>query len=203
MCELVAAVALAGVLGAAVLAGCSSSGSSGAPAGSTSSGGVINLSFWNGLTGPDKLTVDHVIAAFNASHPGIHVTSDPIPWDVLYTKLLPAFGAGKGPDLVGISSDNLPNMQARSVLQPLDSIFSMGVDKASIIPSELTAGEYQGKLYGVPIETHSGDALLQQDDVQGGGYRKPAGRTGPQWAADAQKLDDSRRHRRQPRSSTE
>jgi multiple sugar transport system substrate-binding protein len=182
-----AAAALVGVLGATVLAGCSSSGSSGSAAGSTSSGGVINLSFWNGLTGPDKPAVDHVIAAFNASHPDIHVTSDPIPWDVLYTRLLPAFGANRGPDLVGISSDNLPGYASKGVLQPLDSIFSMGVDKSSIIPSELAAGEYQGKLYGVPIESTPVMLYYNKTMFKAAGIANPPANW-TEWAADAQKL---------------
>jgi multiple sugar transport system substrate-binding protein len=182
-----AAAVLAGVLGAAVLAGCSSGGSSGSSAAGTSSGGVINLSFWNGLTGPDKPAVDHVISQFNASHPNIHVTSDPIPWDVLYTKLLPAFGAGKGPDLVGISSDNLPGYASKGVLQPLDSIFSLGVNKASIVPSELAAGEYQGKLYGVPIESTPVMLYYNKKMFKAAGIANPP-TNWSQWAADAQKL---------------
>jgi multiple sugar transport system substrate-binding protein len=182
-----AAAVLAGVLGAAVLAGCSSGGSGGSAAGSTSSGGVIDLSFWNGLTGPDEPAVNHVIAEFNASHPNIHVTSDPIPWDVLYTKLLPAFGAGKGPDLVGISSDNLPEYASKGVLQPLDSIFSLGVNKASIVPSELAAGEYQGKLYGVPIESTPVMLYYNKTMFKAAGIANPPANWS-EWAADAQKL---------------
>jgi multiple sugar transport system substrate-binding protein len=182
-----AGAALAAVLGAVVLAGCSSGGSGGSSAGGISSGGVINLSFWNGLTGPDKPAVDHVIAEFNASHPNIHVTSNPIPWDVLYTKLLPAFGAGKGPDLVGISSDNLPEYASKGVLQPLDSFFSLGVNKASIVPSELAAGEYQGKLYGVPIESTPVMLYYNKTMFKAAGIANPPANWS-QWAADAQKL---------------
>ena len=70
-----------------------------------SSGSVINLSFWNGLTGPDKPAVNYVISQFNKTHPTIHVTSDPIPWAVLYAKLLPAFAAYSRPDRAPYASE--------------------------------------------------------------------------------------------------
>lgn len=177
------AAALAAVLGASVLAGCSSSGS----AGGSSGGGVVELSFWNGLTGPDKPAVDHLISQFNASHPNIHVTSDPIPWDVLYAKLLPAFGAHKGPDLIGISSDNLPGYASKHVVQPLDSFFSNGVDKSSIVSSALKAGEYQGQTYGVPIESTPVMLYYNKKMFAAAGISS-APTTWDQWSTDAKKL---------------
>ncbi|MDX6203173.1 MAG: multiple sugar transport system substrate-binding protein [Frankiales bacterium] len=193
---------------ASVVAGCSSgSGSNASSASSaggatsgaaaTSGGGattgaksgpVVNLSFWNGLTGPDKPAIDHIISTFNATHPTIHVTSDPIPWDVLYTKLLPAFGAGKGPDLVGISSDNLPGYASKGVLQPLDTIFSLAnINKANIVPSALAAGEYQGKVYGVPVESTPVMLYYNKTMFKAAGIANPPANW-TELAADAKKL---------------
>lgn len=175
----VAAVVVA-VLSVSILSACGSGNSNG-------SGGVINLSFWNGLTGPDKPAVDHLISQFNATHKTIHVTSDPIPWDVLYAKLLPAFGAGKGPDLVGISSDNLPEYASKHVVQPLGSFFSNGVDKSSIVASALNAGEYQGQVYGVPIESTPVMLYYNKKMFQAAGISSPPANW-TEWAADAKKL---------------
>ena len=172
---------LAGVAVVAGLAGCSSGSKSSA------GGGVVDLSFWNGLTGPDKPAVDQIISSFNQSHPKIKVTSDPIPWDVLYTKLLPAFGAGKGPDLIGISSDQLPGYASKHVIQPLDSMFSNGVDKQTIVPSALNAGTYNGKQYGVPIESTPVMLYYNKKMFAAAGITKaPSNWT--EWAADAKKL---------------
>lgn len=188
-----AAAVVAVVLGVSVLAACSSgsSGSHSSNGGSHGSngsgGGVVNLSFWNGLTGPDKPAVDHMISTFNATHPKIHVTSDPIPWDVLYAKLLPAFGAGKGPDLVGISSDNLPEYASKHVVQPLGSFFSHGVDKSSIVPSALNVGEYQGQVYGVPIESTPVMLYYNKKMFKAAGIANPPANW-TEWSADAKKL---------------
>jgi len=148
---------------------------------------VVDLSFWNGLTGPDKPAVDHLISQFNKTHPKIHVTSDPIPWDVLYAKLLPAFGAHKGPDLIGISSDNLPEYASKHVVQPLDSFFSNGVAKSTIVSSALNAGTYQGQVYGVPIESTPVLLYYNKKMFQTAGITS-APTTWSEWAADAKKL---------------
>ena len=175
------AVAAVVALGATLLAGCGSDGKS-------SAGGVTDLSFWNGLTGPDKAAVDQVIAGFNASHPSIKVTSAPTPWDVLYSKLLPAFSAGKGPDLVGISSDQLPGYAQKKVIQPLDALLSGGdVNKGSIVPSALAAGAYQGKQYGLPIEATPLMLYFNKTEFAAAGITAPP-TTWAEWQADAKKL---------------
>ena len=169
------------VLATTLVAGCGSGGSG-------SSGGTVDLSFWNGLTGPDKAAVDQVIAGFNSSHPTIKVTSSPTPWDILYSKLLPAFSAGKGPDLVGISSDQLPGYANKHVIQPLDSLLSSGaVDKGSIVSSALAAGAYQGKQYGLPIEATPLMLYYNKKEFAAAGITA-APTTWDEWAADAKKL---------------
>ncbi len=169
------------VLATTLVAGCGS-GDGG------SSGGVVDLSFWNGLTGPDKAAVDQVIAGFNSSHPKIKVTSSPTPWDVLYSKLLPAFSAGKGPDLVGISSDQLPGYAQKHVIQPLDSLLSGGdIDKSTIVQSALAAGAYQGKQYGLPIEATPLMLYFNKKEFAAAGITS-APTTWDEWAADAKKL---------------
>ncbi len=175
---------LAGVaLAASLLAACGGSGKT-----SSAGGGVVDLSFWNGLTGPDKAAVNQVIAGFNASHPQIKVTSSPTPWDVLYSKLLPAFSAGKGPDLVGISSDQLPGYADKHVLQPVDSLLSGGqIDKSTIVQSALSAGAYQGKQYGLPIEATPLMLYYNKKEFAAAGIAK-APTTWDEWAADAKKL---------------
>ena len=175
---------LAGVaLAASLLTACGGGGS-----GSSASGGTVDLSFWNGLTGPDKAAVNQVIAGFNASHPKIKVTSSPTPWDVLYSKLLPAFSAGKGPDLVGISSDQLPGYADKHVLQPIDSLLTGGdIDKSTIVPSALSAGAYQGKQYGLPIEATPLMLYYNKKEFAAAGITK-APATWAEWVADAKKL---------------
>jgi multiple sugar transport system substrate-binding protein len=130
-------------LGAA--AACGGSGSS-----SDKSGGTVTLSFWNGFTGGDRPGVEHLVDQFNRSHPKIHVNMQIMPWDVFYQKLLPAYGAGKGPDMTAMSATQMSQYAAKRVFQPLDDAFANGLDKSAIVPGALQAGQYAGKQYGLP-----------------------------------------------------
>jgi multiple sugar transport system substrate-binding protein len=157
--------------------------------GGGSASGPVTLTFWNGLTGPDGASVKHLVHAFNASHPDIQVSMDVMPWDVLYQKLLPAFGAHKGPDLIGIDSNEIPVYASKGVLQPIDKIFGEGVDKSSIVAPALQAGTYDGKTYGVPIENTPVLLYYNKKMFAAAGLdpNKPP-TTWAEWAADAKKL---------------
>lgn len=174
------------------LAGCSGGGSGGsATAGGTAGGsGTVNLTFWNGLTGPDRPAVEKLVSSFNASQTGVHVTMDIEPWDTLYQKLLPAFQAGTGPDLVGIDSNQVPVYASKNVLQPIDSFFtSGGIDKSQLVAPAVAAGSFQGKTYGVPIENTPVLLYYNKKEFQAAGLdpNKPP-TTWDEWAADAKKL---------------
>ncbi|MFB9834824.1 ABC transporter substrate-binding protein [Actinoallomurus acaciae] len=130
-------------LGAA--AACGGSGSS-----DDKNGGTVTLSFWNGFTGGDRPGVEHLVDEFNRSHPKTHVNMQIMPWDVFYQKLLPAYGAGKGPDVTAMSANQVAQYAAKRVFQPLDDAFSAGLDKSKIVPGALQAGQYAGKQYGLP-----------------------------------------------------
>ena len=113
-----------GMIGTVALATCALVISACGGSGSGDTGGKVNLTFWSGLTGPDRPAVEHTVKEFNASQDKIHVSMQLIPWDVLYQKLLPAYGAGKGPDLVGIDSNQIPVYASKHVLQPVDALVS-------------------------------------------------------------------------------
>lgn len=165
------------------LTACGSAGEAG------TSSGPVTLTFWNGLTGPDGPAVKHLVDAFNASHPDIKISMDVMPWDVLYQKLLPAYGAHKGPDLVGIDSNQIPVYASKGVLQPVDQLFSEGVNKSALVAPAVQAGTYQGKTYGVPIENTPVLLYYNKKMFSAAGLdpNKPP-TTWAQWAADAKKL---------------
>jgi multiple sugar transport system substrate-binding protein len=179
---LVAAVIAAST--ALALGACSSSGGGG-----SSSGGKVELSFWNGLTGPDRPAVEHLVSEFNASQKQVHITMSVMPWDVLYQKLLPAYGAHKGPAIVGMDSNQVPVYASKNVLQPLDKLFDEGVQKSTLVGPAVTAGQYKGKTYGLPIENTPVLLYYNKKMFQKAGLdpnTPPA--TWAEWAADAKKL---------------
>lgn len=171
---------------ALLLAACGSSG------GGTGANGTINLSFWNGLTGPDRPAVEHLVSEFNSSQSKIHISMSVMPWDVLYQKLLPAYGAHKGPDLVGMDSNQVPVYASKGVLQPLDQLFSEGVQKSTLVGPAVTAGQFNGKTYGLPIENTPVLLYYNKKMFKAAGLdpNKPP-TNWSEWADDAKKLTTS------------
>lgn len=134
----------AGLLGAALVAACSSSsGDSAAPKQSPETG-PVTLSFWAWAPNIDK-----VVAIWNQQQPEIHVTlSTQSQGDTLVTKLLTADKAGNPPDLAQAEYQALPTLVTGGVAADITSY-------AQPIKSQFTDSAWQlvsfgGKTYGVP-----------------------------------------------------
>ncbi len=175
----IAMVAALAVLGST--AACGGSGSS------DEKGGTVTLSFWNGFTGGDRPGVEHIVSEFNKSHPKIHIDMQIMPWDVMYQKLLPAFGSGKGPDMTAMNASQLPVYASKHVFQPLDDAFDNGLDKSALVPGAVTAGQYDGKQYGVPANFTPLLLFYNKKLFAKAGISAPPA-TWDEWSADLKKL---------------
>lgn len=110
------------------------------------------LTFWNGMTGPDRATVEELVDEFNRTHPDIEIVMDIQPWDSLFQKLLPAFVVGAGPDIAAFATENIPQYAAAGVLSPINDFFEgeyMDVD--SLVEATVEYARYGGNHYGVPL----------------------------------------------------
>lgn len=114
--------------------------------------GPAEIVFWNGYTGPDRPAVEALVAKFNETNPGVKIKMEIMPWDSLYQKLMPALVAGTGPDIIGFAVSRVSEYAAAGRLEALDGYFSADSVTREVLVSGLTsAGEYKGKLYGVPM----------------------------------------------------
>lgn len=141
----------------------------GASAGGTSessSSGPEKVTFWNGYTGPDRPTVEAIVQKFNAKDANIQIDMQISPWDSLFQKLMPAFIAGNGPDLVGFSVTSVPQYATAGRLQPLDSYLSKSksLSKDVLVPGLVSGATIDGKLYGVPMAFASMVMYFNKDE---------------------------------------
>lgn len=86
---------------------------------------------------------------FEAAHPGTRLTIEEQPWENRDEKLATAFGSGKGPDVVLLNPDQVPQYLASGALRPVDKAVE-GIEE-SFLPNALKALSDDGKLYAVPI----------------------------------------------------
>ncbi|MCP9988940.1 sugar ABC transporter substrate-binding protein [Streptomyces sudanensis] len=86
---------------------------------------------------------------FEAAHPGTRLTIEEQPWENRDEKLATALGSGKGPDVVLLNPDQVPQYLASGALRPVDKAVE-GIEE-SFLPNALKALSDDGKLYAVPI----------------------------------------------------
>ncbi len=174
------AVTAMAVLGAASACG-------GSDSSDETANGVVHVSFWNGFTGGDRPAVEHLVSEFNRTHPKTHVDMQIMPWDVLYEKLLPAYGAGKGPDMTAMNANQVPVYASKHVFQPIDDAFSNGLDKSALVPGAVDAGQYDGKQYGLPANYTPLLLFYNKTMFKKAGISAPPA-TWDEWSADLKKL---------------
>ena len=115
---------------------------------------VVNLTVWTGFSGGDRPGYEQIVKNFNASHPGIKVTMQIMPWDTIGQKLPAAWLTGQGPDVASPNFD--PNVIAQYVkTHSVLALTNTGNGAAKINVSKFAPGSadeftYGGKLYAVP-----------------------------------------------------
>lgn len=172
---------------AAALAGCGNNGAAG-----PSSGGVVQLTMLTGFTGPDEPSYQALVARFNKTHPGIHVTMTAEPWATVAQKLPESWATGQGPDLATPGSDpgSIFNYIATDSALPLDSAVGTGtnqIDSAAFPSSVRSAFTVGGKLYAVPANMATLVLYYNKDMFTAAGITSPPA-TQDDFVADAKKL---------------
>ncbi len=152
-------LALGAAAAGSVLAGCSATIDATAarvpaaafPGGYT--GPPRTLQFWNPFTGGDGPTMAKIVDAFNAAHPNIRVVMSSLEADQMYAKVLPAVGAGQGPDVAIMHLDQLATFAVRGTIVVLDDLVAgLGIARADFVPTVWDQGTYQGRRYGIPLD---------------------------------------------------
>jgi ABC-type glycerol-3-phosphate transport system substrate-binding protein len=134
--------------------------------------GGTHISFWNGLTGSDGVTLNEMLAQFVQEVPNISVTSEIIPWATLYTKLQAAFVAGQAPDLFLIRVAQLPQFVSYGVVSDLSSWYTSG---GGTFPDDDFAQPafsrifIDGAPYAIPLDNHGRGAWINVDMFEAAG----------------------------------
>jgi ABC-type glycerol-3-phosphate transport system substrate-binding protein len=127
------------------------------PAIASMGSGDLQLSFWNGLTGSDGVTLNAMLEEFVVDHPEISVTTEIVDWNTLYTKLQAAFVAGTPPDVILLHAAEIPQFASYGVLKDLGYMYDTNGGWLPV--SDLSSATFDGMvyedvIYGVPLDNH-------------------------------------------------
>ncbi|MBA8955907.1 extracellular solute-binding protein [Actinomadura namibiensis] len=86
---------------------------------------------------------------FEAANAGVDVKIELQPWDNRDQKVATALAGGKGPDLVLLGPDQVPQYVRNGTLAPVDA--AVGDARTAYLPGAVKALSVDGKLYAAPI----------------------------------------------------
>lgn len=90
------------------------------------------------------------VKSFEDKNQNIKVDLQTVPWANRDQRLLTAFSAGKGPDVVYLITDHLAQFGTMGIIEPLDKYVTEDIKKD--FPEKILKGAtVDGKLYGIPM----------------------------------------------------
>ena len=133
-------------------------------------GTTTNLSKVEGECG----IITTMINKFNAEHPGIRVSQNVVAWPG-YPQLTAQVAARDPPDIVTMHTGVMSDYAAQGLIEPVDPYLrAAGIDPASFTDASRRAVTLNGRVYGLPWDTHGGLfhvnlALFKQAGLMQGG----------------------------------
>jgi multiple sugar transport system substrate-binding protein len=170
-----------------VLAGCGSDSGGGSNAGS----GPIQI--WEGWTGTEATAYAHLVAEYEAEHPGVKVSSLYVNNDDTLQKVLTAVRGGSMPDIAYLYGSWAPNVaQIPQVVNLTQVVKQPGVNWDDFFAGERDVATVNGKVIGIPALVDNLAVVYNKKLFAQAGLPLP----GPNWTwtqfeADAQKLTNA------------
>lgn len=139
--------------------------------GELSSSKKIQVTFWNGFTGPDGIVMLGIIDRFNAENPDIHVSMQRIPWATYYNKLTVAGSDGRGPSLFICHADALPRVRRAGFIDDASGVFQGDhrLDLNDFDPLVRDRITFKGHQLGVPLDIHPQGMYCDLDMLKSAG----------------------------------
>lgn len=100
--------------------------------------------------------VTTMINAFRAAHPEAKVSQNVIAWPG-YSQLTAQLAARQPPDLVTMHTGVIPDYAGKGLLEPVEPyLAAAGLAPTAFTPASRQGVTWQGKMYGLPWDTHGG-----------------------------------------------
>jgi multiple sugar transport system substrate-binding protein len=134
------------------------------------------------VAGREGEVVSAVLPEFEASHPGLHVHVQQLPWRSAHEKFLTAAVARRAPDVAQLGNTWIPEFATIAALEPLDEELAAS---PSLAPGDYFSGawganEFAGHMYGVPWYVDTRLLFYRTDLLQAAGFER-APRTWDEW----------------------
>lgn len=181
------AILMAALILTVAVAGCSSStpkpaepaaqpAGQGEPAPPPAPPKEVTITYWHTYStdsNENKMLVETVIPAFQAKFPHIKVESVVQPYDGLHDSLVAGVAGGQVPDLMRMDIIWVPEFAKLGGLEPLDGYAGFNELKSQVFPGPLATNYYDGKYYGLPLDTNTQVVVYRKDFLAQAGLSEP------------------------------
>lgn len=154
----------------------STASSAASSAAATTSGKKVEITFWNTYnqtSAETKQLQEVVIPAFEKAHPNIHVKNVPMPTESFNQKLLVSAAGAQLPDAARIDIVMTPQLAKLGTLVEQDGLAGFDELKSKVFPGPLSTNVYQGKTYGIPLDTNTKVLLYSPEMLSKAGISAP------------------------------
>lgn len=150
--------------------------------------GPVEISFWNGFSGPDGKAMEAIVKRFNASQKDVRVRMQIIPWGTYYDKVTLGLAFGDAPELFVLHAHRVPEFAHHDALASLDAYMAKeGLGEKDFTPRAWPAGTWEGKRYGLPLDCHPFGLYYNKKRFREAGIARPP-ETYDEFVAAARKL---------------
>jgi multiple sugar transport system substrate-binding protein len=148
-----------------------------APAAATACTEPVTLSYWRaGGAGTAEVSdkAKTVIQKFEAANPNIKIKAELIPFPEYDQKSLTSLQAKEGPDILEINSVSLGMFTSKGLVNEIDDLVagSKSVKKDQFYEGGWNTGIYNGKLWGLPLDTGTRIVLYNKDLFKEAGVKE-------------------------------
>ncbi len=116
-----------------------------------------------------------LIPAFEASHPGVRVEVQQIPWNGAHEKLLTAVVGERTPDVAQLGNTWIPEFATIGALTALDAqaSSSASVQEGDYFPGVWATNHFEGSLFGIPWYVDTRLLFYRSDLLAQAGFTRP------------------------------
>jgi multiple sugar transport system substrate-binding protein len=152
-----------------LFAGGCSGGSS--ETGSESSGDKVVLDYWHTYSDQEEVILNEKIKPlFEKEHPDIELKLTRMPYEGLKQQVIAGVSGGEAPDLMRMDIVWVSEFAKMGALQEVSGMEGFEDVKNSVFEAPMATNIYDGKYYGLPVNTNTKIAIYNKDLLEKAGF---------------------------------
>ncbi|MFC5401306.1 extracellular solute-binding protein [Cohnella soli] len=134
----------------------------------------VTVEFWHAYgEGEEKVLLEEVLPKFKEKYPNVTIKATRMPTDNLDNQVLTAAAGGAVPDLMRMDNTWIARMADAGALQPVDDFPGFADIKSSSFEGPMSTNYFDGKYYGIPLDTNTKIAIYNKELLAEAGATEP------------------------------